>query len=96
MKKISNIIQKSNSLMNKNYFTFLSQNTNRTMNENTFKNSNFLIQQFKKNFSGVYVNHRDTDSNNEQAPFDFTEENYKQVDEIMVRKIFDNHNFLLI
>lgn len=41
---------------------------------------------FRSNFrfSTVYVNHRDTNDNNTQAPFDFTPENYIKVDEILV------------
>lgn len=38
----------------------------------------------KKNFSSVYVNHRDTIDNNQNTPFDFTEENYKKIEEILV------------
>lgn len=37
-------------------------------------------------FSTVFVNHRDTADNNSQAPFDFTPENYKKVDEILVSR----------
>jgi hypothetical protein len=44
----------------------------------------FATSKIKKNFSTVYVNHRDTEDNNEQAPFDFTGENYKKVEEILV------------
>jgi len=55
--------------------------------KNTNKKNNFLVNKLNtKNFSGVYVNHRDSENNNEQAPFDFTEENYKKVEEIMVIK----------
>jgi NADH dehydrogenase (ubiquinone) flavoprotein 2 len=38
-----------------------------------------------KKFSTVYVNHKDTEDNNQQAPFDFTIENYKEVDIILSR-----------
>jgi NADH dehydrogenase (ubiquinone) flavoprotein 2 len=31
------------------------------------------------------VNHRDTDDNKEQQPFEFTEQNYTQITEIMAR-----------
>lgn len=41
-----------------------------------------------KRFSSVYVNHRDTEDNNDKAPFDFTEENYKQVDVILVSQFY--------
>jgi NADH dehydrogenase (ubiquinone) flavoprotein 2 len=36
-----------------------------------------------KIFSTVYVNHKNTFDNNEQAPFDFTPDNYKTVDLIL-------------
>ena len=38
-----------------------------------------------KNFSTVYVNHRNTVDNNDKTPFDFTPENYKKVEEILGR-----------
>jgi NADH dehydrogenase (ubiquinone) flavoprotein 2 len=38
----------------------------------------------QRNFS-AFVNHRDTEDNLESSPFEFTEENYKQVYEIMGR-----------
>lgn len=38
--------------------------------------------------SSVYVNHRNTKENNDKAPFDFTPENYKVVEGIMVIFIF--------
>jgi len=42
----------------------------------------------RKGFSGsrtfgAFVNHRDTTDNNNQTPFEFTEENYKQVNFIL-------------
>ncbi len=49
------------------------------------RNMNSLLNKLpKKKFSNVYVNHRDTVDNNQNTPFDFTEENYKKVEEIMV------------
>ena len=48
------------------------------------KYTNFIYNYSFRNFSGVYVNHRDTPDNNAQAPFDFTEENYKKIDIILV------------
>lgn len=50
----------------------------------SLKYNNFITNFVKRNFSTVYVNHRDTFNNNELAPFDFTEDNYKKVDEILV------------
>ena len=38
----------------------------------------------QKALSSHFVNHRDTPDNNESTPFDFTEDNYKKVSEIMV------------
>lgn len=55
--------------------------------KNNIKKTNmnlFLNNLTKKNFSSVYVNHRDTIDNNQNTPFDFTEENYKKVEEILV------------
>jgi len=34
-------------------------------------------------FSDVYVNHRDTPNNNDSVPFDFTPENYKEIERIL-------------
>lgn len=66
----------------------------------SFKNQFFSLSRFnfkqnnqmfgfqkimEKKFSSVYVNHRDTIDNNQNTPFDFTEENYKKVEEILVR-----------
>ena len=45
------------------------------------------LQQFLKysrSYSSHYVNHRDTSFNNDTTPFDFTPENYKKIDEILV------------
>lgn len=47
-------------------------------------NSRALHKSQKSSFSNVYVNHRDTIDNNQDSPFDFTEENYKKVEEILV------------
>ena len=33
--------------------------------------------------SSVFVNHRDSSNNNPDTPFDFTEENYKKIEEIL-------------
>jgi hypothetical protein len=64
---------------------------------NQFQKFNFLqmsnlyyYRGLTKVFSSVYVNHRDLPGNDEQAPFDFTEENYVKVEEILVsnKKLF--------
>jgi NADH dehydrogenase (ubiquinone) flavoprotein 2 len=34
-------------------------------------------------FSDIYVNHRETAENNDSTPFDFTEENYEQVEYLL-------------
>ncbi len=44
----------------------------------------FLNNLTRRNFSNVYVNHRDSLDNNQNTPFDFTEENYQKVEEILV------------
>ncbi len=50
---------------------------------NTLPNmKNFL--KYSRSFSSHYVNHRDTNFNNDETPFDFTPENYKKIDEILV------------
>jgi hypothetical protein len=46
-----------------------------------FKN-NFL--KYSRSYSSVYVNHRDTNYNNDQTPFDFTPENYKKIEHLLV------------
>jgi NADH dehydrogenase (ubiquinone) flavoprotein 2 len=40
---------------------------------------------FPRNWGTVYVNHRHTIDNNDKTPFDFTPENYKEVDVILSR-----------
>ena len=64
----------------------------KSFNSNYLKNKNLTkymsyINTSKKNFSTVYVNHKDSFENNEKAPFDFTKENYEKVDEILVSLI---------
>ncbi len=46
------------------------------------KIKNFL--KYTRSYSSHYVNHRDTNFNNDETPFDFTPENYKKIDEILV------------
>lgn len=46
---------------------------------------------FQKTFSSVYVNHRDTLDNNDDSPFDFSPENYKRIEEILVNFTYDKH-----
>ena len=66
----------------------------RSFLNNTFKistNSSFI--KFQKLRSSVYVNHRDTFDNNDDTPFDFTPENYKKIDTILVNlTILNNLN----
>jgi len=76
-------------------FSTLSIQLRNKINKNIFSSSlkkltktNFNSLLFKTqrvNFSSVYVNHRDTIDNNQDSPFDFTEENYVKVQEIMVK-----------
>ena len=70
--------QLRNKIINKNTFSFALKN----LKFQNYKTSLFKMQ--KKNFSSVYVNHRDTIDNNQESPFDFTEENYMKVEEILV------------
>ena len=61
------------------------------LRKNFFKKLTFhhnFIKTQKNVFSSAYVNHRNTPENNENTPFDFTEENYKKVAEIMVKDRF--------
>jgi len=53
------------------------------------KSTSFL--KFQKLSSSVYVNHRDTVDNNDETPFDFTPENYKKIEEILVLLYFINY-----
>lgn len=69
------------------FSTFSSKITQRLAFKNITKfKSNFDTSFFKfqKFTSSVYVNHRDTDYNNDKTPFDFTPENYIKVEEILV------------
>lgn len=67
-----------NNFITKNSFSFVMKNLNKS-------SYNFsLIRNQRANFSSVYVNHRDTIDNNQDSPFDFTEENYIKVQEILV------------
>ncbi len=59
--------------------TFLKRITN--LNK-TYTITNFF--KYNRSFSSHYVNHRDTNFNNDETPFDFTPENYKKIDEILV------------
>lgn len=52
---------------------------------NLLKKSAVRGPQLKGLFSNVYVNHRETAENNDSVPFDFTKENYKQVDILLSR-----------
>jgi hypothetical protein len=59
---------------------------------NLFKNLNMNIFQkgflkYSRSYSSVYVNHRDANFNNDQTPFDFTPENYKKIEHILVYNI---------
>lgn len=42
-----------------------------------------LLQRSIYRFSGGYFSHRETDSNNDSTPFDFTPENYHHVQTIL-------------
>ncbi len=56
------------------------------------KSPNFL--KFQKLSSSVYVNHRDTLDNNDDTPFDFTSENYKKIEEVLVPFTQINHIYI--
>lgn len=38
-----------------------------------------------RGFSDIYANHRETAENNDSTPFDFTEENYAEVDKLLAK-----------
>lgn len=84
MKKCMNAI-KVNKLLSNQFIKNTKKDFKLSM---TLKYSSFITNFVKRNFSTVYVNHRDTFTNNELAPFDFTEENYKKVEEILVSAFF--------
>jgi hypothetical protein len=75
---ISKNLFKSMNINNKLFTTFKTTNIFRM-------NNSFVKQQ--KYLSSHYVNHRNTIDNNEETPFDFTDENYKKIDEILVNII---------
>jgi len=62
------------------------------INNGVLNNFNLLKCQ-RVLFSSVYVNHRDTVDNDDNTPFDFTSENYKEIDRILV--IIHNFNMFL-
>lgn len=77
MKQISTLLNKT---LGKQY-----------LNSGFLKNSFFARNKgLTKMFSTVFVNHRDLPGNDEQAPFDFTEENYVKVEEILVSYTTNN------
>jgi hypothetical protein len=78
-----------NNLITRNSFSFVMKNLIIS------KNNILLLKNQRSNFSSVYVNHRDTIDNNQDSPFDFTEENYNKVQEILVIIYFIN-NYLKI
>jgi NADH dehydrogenase (ubiquinone) flavoprotein 2 len=44
-----------------------------------------LLQTNRFAFSAGYFSHRETQNNNDSTPFDFSEENYKQVEKILLK-----------
>jgi len=74
----------------KRFLNFTSFNSFNTFN--LYPKSTSLFKYQKLSFSSVYVNHRDTPDNNDDTPFDFTPENYKKVEEIMVNNNKNNYN----
>jgi NADH dehydrogenase (ubiquinone) flavoprotein 2 len=49
------------------------------------KLSRQLLQRTVFSFSGGYFSHRATKDNNDSTPFDFTADNYKQVEQILAK-----------
>ena len=48
------------------------------------------LSQVSSRSFGAFVNHRDTDDNLEETPFEFTQENYREV-KIHIAKFPDNY-----
>lgn len=51
------------------------------------KNPSFVLltQSHTRRFSNIYVNHRNTEDNNEDTPFEFTPENYEKVQKMIAK-----------
>jgi hypothetical protein len=81
---ISTLSTQLRSKINKNLFSLTLKNLFQINSYSKYNNKSLLFREHKANFSSVYVNHRDTIDNNQDSPFDFTEENYIKVQEIMV------------
>eukprot|EP01015_Nassula_variabilis_P023367 TRINITY_DN436_c0_g1_i8.p1 TRINITY_DN436_c0_g1~~TRINITY_DN436_c0_g1_i8.p1 ORF type:complete len:246 (+),score=48.11 TRINITY_DN436_c0_g1_i8:97-834(+) len=75
--------------MGKKNFSFVNMLTNIFKN---FKRIAFVSKNniFKRQFSGGWVQHNETAYNNDSVPFDFTAENYKQID-IVLQKYPKNY-----
>jgi hypothetical protein len=72
--------------VNKNFISLTLKNLYQINSYSNINNKSLLFRTQKAKFSSVYVNHRDTIDNNQDSPFDFTEENYIKVQEILVIK----------
>src|SRR5689334_9494535 len=48
------------------------------------------LLKYSRSYSSVYVNHRDTNFNNDQTPFDFTPENYAKIEHLLVHMTLTN------
>ena len=55
-----------------------------------FPSFNRIVNHNFSRFSSQYVNHRDTPDNNDSVPFEFTPENYKEI-EVMLNKYPSNY-----
>lgn len=54
------------------------------------RSMNTLMPSATRSFSGIFPNHRDTEDNLEESPFEFTEENYDQIN-LLLQKYPDNY-----
>jgi hypothetical protein len=54
------------------------------------------LLKYSRSYSSHYVNHRDTNYNNDQTPFDFTPENYQKIEHLLVNTINNRKDTQLI
>lgn len=56
----------------------------RSLSQTLFKNAS-RASVIKRPFSSVYVNHREDPTNTDSIPFDFTPENYRELDKLLAK-----------
>ena len=54
------------------------------------KSMTSLMPTAQRSFGGIFANHRDTEDNLEETPFEFTEENYDKI-KLLLTKYPDNY-----